>query len=141
MARPSAVSEVFIYRIPAEEAGREGPEHRILRGSDARRGFIDTDASRGQRYIYRVRCAVTVGGVMRLSEATEATVEVCGAGAGDRPVAGRPSPDGSLFELTWTPPPAGLVIYAVRPGPTPAQRPLNCPKPRSSRPGSSRTSG
>ena len=73
---PSAVSEVFIYRIPAEEAGREGLQHRILRGSDNRRGFVDTEALRGQRYIYRVRCAVTVDGVMRLSEATEATVEV-----------------------------------------------------------------
>ena len=73
---PSAVSDVFIYRIPAEEAGREGLQHRILTGSDNRGGFVDTEAQRGQRYIYRVRCAVTVDGVMRLSEATEATVAV-----------------------------------------------------------------
>ena len=73
---PSAVSEVFVYRIPAEEAGREGLQHRILRDSDNRRGFVDTEALRGQRYIYRVRCAVTVDGVMRLSEAIEATVAV-----------------------------------------------------------------
>jgi hypothetical protein len=105
------VSEVFIYRIPAEEAGREGLEHRILRGSDTRRGFIDTEALRGQRYIYRVRCAVTVGGVMRLSEATEATVEVSAVLAPVTDLSlGAHSPDGSRFELTWSPPPTGTVV-------------------------------
>src|SRR5262249_50711408 len=63
---PSAVSEVFVYRIPVEEANREGPQHRILANSGNRGGFIDPDALRGQRYIYRVRCAVTVDGVTRL---------------------------------------------------------------------------
>ena len=117
---PSAVSEVFVYRIPAQEAGREGLEHRILRGSDTRRGFVDTEALRGQRYIYRVRCAVTVGHVMRLSEATEATVEVSAVLA---PVtdlsSGAHSPDGSRFELTWTPPPTGaVVIYRSQTAPS-----------------------
>jgi hypothetical protein len=117
---PSAVSEVFIYRVPAEEAGREGPQHRILTGSDNRGGFVDTEALRAQRYIYRVRCAVTVDGVMRLSEATEATVAVSAVLA---PVSdlsmGAHSPDGSVFELTWTPPPAGnVVIYRGQTGPS-----------------------
>ena len=117
---PSAVSEVFIYRMPAEEAGREGLQHRILTGSDNRGGFVDAEALRGQRYIYRVRCAVTVDGVMRLSEATEATVAVSAVLA---PVAdlsmGVHSPDGSVFELTWTPPPAGrVVIYRGQTGPS-----------------------
>src|SRR5262249_33433187 len=71
---PSAVSEVFVSRIPAEESGREAPQHRILTGRDNRGGFVDAEAPRGQRYIYRVRCAVIVDGVMRLSEATEAGV-------------------------------------------------------------------
>jgi hypothetical protein len=127
---PSAVSELFIYRIPAEEAGREGPEHRILRGSDTRRGFIDTDASRGQRYIYRVRCAVTVGGVMRLSEATEATVEVSAVLAPVTDLSlGAHSPDGSLFELTWTPPPAGrVVIYRSQAGPNAGAETVELPE-------------
>ena len=117
---PSAVSEVFIYRIPAEEAGREGLQHRILTGSDNRGGFVDTEALRGQRYIYRVRCAVTVDGVMRLSEATEATVAVSAVLAPVPDLSmGAHSPDGSVFELTWTPPPAGrVVIYRSQTGPS-----------------------
>jgi hypothetical protein len=116
---PSAVSEVFIYRMPAEEAGREGLQHRILTGSDNREGFVDAEALRGQRYIYRVRCAVTVDGVMRLSEAAEATVAVSAvlAPVGDLSM-GMHSPDGSSFELTWTPPPAGrVVIYRSQTAP------------------------
>ncbi len=105
------MSEVFIYRIPAEEAGREGLQHRILTGGDNRGGFVDTEALRGQRYIYRVRCAVTVDGVMRLSEATEATVAVSAVLAPVPDLSmGAHSPDGSVFELTWTPPPAGRVV-------------------------------
>ena len=116
----SEVSEVFIYRVPAEEAGREGPQHRILTGSDNRGGFVDTDALRGERYIYRVRCAVTVDGVMRLSEATEATVAVTAVLAPVPDLSmGMHSPDGSVFELTWTPPPAGrVVIYRGQTGPS-----------------------
>ena len=117
---PPAVSEVFIYRIPAEGAGREGPQHRILPGRDNRGGFVDTEALPGQRYIYRVRCAVPVDGVMRLSEATEATVAVSAVLAPVPDLAmGVHSPDGSVFELTWTPPPAGrVVIYRDQTGPS-----------------------
>ena len=117
---PSAVSDVFIYRIPAEEAGREGPQHRILTGSDNRGGFVDAEALRGQRYIYRVRCAVTVDGVMRLSEATEASVAVSAVLAPVPDLSmGVHSSDGSVFELTWTPPPAGrVVIYRGQTGPS-----------------------
>ena len=108
---PTAVSEVFIYRMPAEEAGREGLQHRILTGGDNRGGFVDTEALRGQRYVYRVRCAVTVDGVMRLSEATEATVAVSAVLAPVPDLSmGAHSPDGSVFELTWTAPPAGRVV-------------------------------
>jgi hypothetical protein len=108
---PPAVSAVFIYRIPADEAGREGLQHRILTDTDNRGGFVDTLAPRGQTYVYRVRCAGTVDGLMRLSEASEATVEVSAVLA---PVAdlsvGAQSADGSVFDLTWTAPPAGRVV-------------------------------
>ena len=127
---PSAVSEVFIYRIPAQEAGREGLQHRILRDSDTRRGFVDTEALRGQRYIYRVRCAVTVDGVMRLSEATEATVEVSAVLAPVTDLSmGAHSPDGSRFELTWTPPPAGhVVIYRSQTAPSAGAETVELPE-------------
>ncbi|MFG1929984.1 hypothetical protein ACGFK1_04930 [Mycobacterium sp. NPDC048908] len=127
---PSAVSEVFIYRIPAEEAGRERPEHRILRGTDTRRGFVDTEASRGQRYTYRVRCAVTVGGVIRLSEATEATVEVSAVLAPVTDLSlGAYSQDGSRFQLTWTPPPTGtVVIYRSQSAPNAGAETVELPE-------------
>jgi hypothetical protein len=117
---PLAVSEVFIYRVPVEEAGREGPQHRILTGSDNRGGFVDTDALHGQRYIYRVRCAVTVDGVMRLSEAFEAVVAVSAVLAPVPDLSmGVHSPDGSVFELIWTPPRDGrVVIYRGQTGPS-----------------------
>ena len=127
---PSAVSDVFVYRIPAEEAGREGLQHRILMGSDNRGGFVDTEALRGQRYIYRVRCAVTVDGVMRLSEATEATVAVSAVLAPVPDLSmGAHSPDGSVFELTWTPPPAGhVVIYRSQTGPSAGAETVELPE-------------
>ena len=116
---PSAVTEVFIYRMPVEETGRDGLQHRILTGSDNRAGFVDAEALRGHRYIYRVRCAVTVDGVLRLSEATEATVAVSAVLAPVPDLSmGAHSPDGSVFELTWTPPPDGRVaIYRSHTGP------------------------
>jgi hypothetical protein len=128
---PSAVSEVFIYRIPAEAAGREGPQHRILKGNDNRGGFVDPEALGGQRYIYRVRCAVTVDGVMRLSEATEATVVVSAVLAPVPDLSmGVHSPDGSGFELTWTPPPAGrVVIYRGQTGPSAGADSVDLPEP------------
>jgi hypothetical protein len=127
---PSAVSEVFIYRIPAEEAGREGPQHRILMGNDNRGGFVDNEALRGQRYVYRVRCAVTVDGVMRLSEATEAAVAVSAVLSPVPDLSlGAHSPDGSVFELTWTPPPAGrVVIYRSQTGPSPGAESAELPE-------------
>ena len=127
---PSTVSDVFIYRIPAEEAGREGPQHRILMGSDNRGGFVDAEALRGQRYIYRVHCAVTVDGVMRLSEATEATVAVSAVLAPVPDLSmGAHSTDGSVFELAWTPPPAGrVVIYRSQTGPNAGAETVELPE-------------
>jgi hypothetical protein len=50
------VGAVFLSRVPGDEAGREGPPHRILLDRDNRSGFVDLDGIRGQRYVYRV-CA------------------------------------------------------------------------------------
>src|SRR5262249_44606248 len=117
---PSAVSEGFIYRIPLEGANREGTQHPILTDSDNPAGVNDPEAPRGQRYMYRVRCAVTVDGVARLSEATDASVAVSAVLAPVPDLSmGVHSADGSAFELTWTPPPAGrVVIYRGETGPS-----------------------
>ena len=73
---PTAVSAVFVSRVPAHEAGREGPQHRILLDRDNRAGFVDLQAVPGQRYVYRVRAAVPVDGVLRLSAAVDTEVDI-----------------------------------------------------------------
>lgn len=120
---PPAVTNVFVSRIPAGEAQREGPAHRILLSRDNRAGFVDSDAIPGQRYVYRVRAAVPVDGVLRLSAASSAEVDISAvlAPVTDLTVIGAPSapsaPEG--IELSWTPPPSGeVVIYRTQTGPS-----------------------
>lgn len=113
-----AVSTVFVSRVPADEAGREGPQHRILLDRDNRAGFVDADAVPGQRYVYRVRAAVPVDGVLRLSAPVDAEVEIAAvlAPVSDLSVTAAGSSDS--FELTWSPPAAGeVVIYRSQTGP------------------------
>ena len=116
---PSAVSAVFVYRIPPTKPAAKDCSTASCTDSDNRSGFVDTAAARGQTYVYRVRCAATVDGVMRLSEATEATVEVSAVLAPVTDLSlGAQSADGTVFDLTWTPPPAGrVVIYRSQSAP------------------------
>ena len=117
---PTAVSAVFVSRVPAHEAGREGPQHRILLDRDNRAGFVDLEAIPGQRYLYRVRAAVPVDGVLRLSAAVDTEVDVAAvlAPVADLSVTALPGAAG-VFELSWTAPPVGQVaIYRSRRGPT-----------------------
>lgn len=116
---PSAVSAVFVSRLPVEEAGREGPQHRILLDRDNRAGFVDSDPAPGRHYLYRIRAAVPVNGVLRLAAAVEADVEIAAVltPVTDLMVTSAPgSAEG--FELTWKPPAAGeVVIYRSQTGP------------------------
>lgn len=114
-----AVSTVFVYRLPAEEAGPERPDHRILADADNRDGFVDTSTTRGRAYRYRVRCATPVDGVLRLSEAVETVVEVSAALAPvtDLSISAEHT-DADVTDLAWTAPPAGEVaIYRTPHGP------------------------
>jgi hypothetical protein len=115
----AAVSTVFVSRMLAEEAGREGPQHRILLDRDNRAGFVDADAAPGQRYVYRIRAAVPVNGVLRLAAPVDAEVEIAAVltPVTDLMVTSAPgAADG--FELTWKPPAAGAVaIYRSQNGP------------------------
>ncbi|OBG71235.1 MULTISPECIES: hypothetical protein [unclassified Mycobacterium] len=113
-----AVSTVFVSRVLADEAGREGPQHRILLDRDNRAGFVDADAVPGQRYVYRIRAAVPVDGVLRLSAPVDADAEIAAvlAPVSDLSVTAAGSSDS--FELTWQPPAAGeVVIYRSQTGP------------------------
>jgi hypothetical protein len=117
---PAAVGAVFVSRVPAHEAGREGPQHRILLDRDNRAGFVDLQAIPGQRYVYRVRAAVSVDGVLRLSAAVDNEIDIAAvlAPVADLSVTALPGAAG-VFELSWTAPPVGQVaIYRSRRGPT-----------------------
>ncbi|MCZ8380336.1 hypothetical protein O6P37_15815 [Mycobacterium sp. CPCC 205372] len=117
---PAGVSAVYLYRVPAEDADKDGPQYRILPDGDNLNGFVDTGVDRGRRYVYRARCAAPVEGVLRLSEATAFEVEVSAVllPVTDLGVSGG-SEDGTMLELTWTNPPAGkVVIYRTEDGPS-----------------------
>lgn len=118
-AVPPGAHSVVIARIPITEAGRETPQHRILIDRDNRDGFVDVEAVGGQRYLYRVRAAVSVDGVLRLSEFVETEVEIAATLTPVTDLTGAPQPGSDdAFELTWTPPPAGeVVIYRTERGP------------------------
>ncbi|WP_135451350.1 hypothetical protein [Mycobacterium sp. DL99] len=112
------VTAVYVYRVPAADIARDGPQYRILAGTDNLTGFVDTEAVRGERYQYRARCAATVEGVLRLSEAVEADVEVSAVLAPVTDLAVVSGVDAGAFDLTWTPPAGGkVVIYRTESGP------------------------
>lgn len=116
---PAAVSTVFVSRMLTEEAGREGPQHRILLDRDNRAGFVDSDPAPGRHYVYRIRAAVPVDGVLRLAAPVDAEVEIAAVltPVTDLMVTSAPGPaDG--FELSWQAPSAGeVVIYRSQKGP------------------------
>jgi hypothetical protein len=127
---PSAVSTVFVSRMLVEEAGREGPQHRILLDRDNRSGFVDSDPAPGRHYVYRIRAAVPVGGVLRLAAPVDAEVEIAAVlePVTDLMVTSAPgAPDG--FELSWTAPSAGeVVIYRSQTGPAAGAEANDLPK-------------
>lgn len=117
---PPGVSAVYVYRVPAHEAHRDGPQYRILSGQDNLNGFVDVDVERGRRYVYRARCAAPVDGVLRLSEAATDDVAVSAvlAPVTDLTITGS-SADGTVLDLAWTTPPGGrVVVYRSQTGPS-----------------------
>lgn len=127
---PAGVSAVYVYRVPAPEAHRDGPQYRVLGGQDNLTGFVDVDVERGRRYVYRVRCAAPVDGVLRLSEPATGEVEVSAvlAPVTDLTITGS-SADGTVLDLAWTTPPGGRVaVYRSQTGPAPGTEGAELPE-------------
>ena len=114
---PRGVDTVHIYRVPADAPGGDGPQYRILANSDNLTGFIDTEAARGQRYTYRIRCAAAVDGVMRLSEAADVELEISAVLSAVTDLA-LTSSGSDTYDLSWTDPPHGRVVVYRSQSPT-----------------------
>lgn len=113
------VDTVRVYRVPAELAAHDGPAFRIAADEANLSGFVDRDAERGGRYVYRVRCEVEVDGVIRLSEAVQVDIQVSAVRepVTDLTLRLHGDPDGEAVDLEWTPPRFGHVLLFRTPEP------------------------
>ena len=126
---PPGVTAVHVFRIPIDEVDRDEAQYRILAGSENLAGFVDTEPVRGQRYRYRARCAANVDGVVRLSDAAEADVELAAALAPVTDMTVESGADGVSCDLSWTPPAGGQVaIYRTQSGPSAGAEAIELPE-------------
>ncbi len=108
------VSRVRVLRIPLD--GRSpvtnDPRHRILADQPNFGGFVDRDAQRGHRYLYRAICEVEVDGHTRLSPAAQSEVLVSAVlePVSDLQITTYGQGDDLHFDLGWTPPDIGAVV-------------------------------
>ncbi|QOW00156.1 hypothetical protein RCF27_07065 [Rhodococcus pyridinivorans] len=108
------VSRVRVLRIPLD--GRSpvtnDPRHRILADQPNFGGFVDRDAQRGHRYLYRAICEIEVDGHTRLSPSAQAEVLVSAVlePVTDLEVTTYGQDDDLRFDLRWTPPEIGAVV-------------------------------
>ena len=113
---------VRVLRIPLEGSTppRDDPRNQICIDQPNLTGFVDTEATRGMRYLYRVQAEVNVGVSVRLSRPKQQDIQVSVvlAAVDDLDVA--LSEDGSRFDLVWTTPQAGVVqVYRLSTPPPP----------------------
>lgn len=128
------VTAVRVLRIPLEGNRKVSNDsrYRILGLEANLGGFVDRDAERGKRYLYRAICEAEVEGVTRLSQHTQAEVAVSvvltpvtdlriSAHGGDGDQRDGDQRDGDQrFDLEWTNPGAGqVVVYRTESGPKP----------------------
>lgn len=124
-------SRVRVLRIPLDGSVRVETDarHRILATEANIGGFVDGEAERGRRYLYRAIGEVEVDGRTLLSSAAQAEVAVSVV---LEPVANlavhtHGAGDDARFDLEWTAPAAGTVVmYRTEVGPRPGlgQEPL-----------------
>lgn len=121
------VCAVHVYRVPIELAERDGPAFRIAADEPNLTGFVDHDAERGRRYLYRLRCEVEVDGIVRLSEAVECDLGISAVRepVNDLKLTMDHRRDGVVFDLEWTTPQFGRVTVFRTPGPPNADAQAN----------------
>jgi hypothetical protein len=120
---------VHVFRIPIDEVDRDEAQYRIMTAGENLAGFVDTEPVRGQRYRYRARCAVNIDGVVRLSEAAEADVELAAALMPVTDLVVETAADGASCDLSWTPPAGGQVtIYRSQNGPSAGAEAIELPQ-------------
>lgn len=113
---------VRVFRIPLEGSTpvRDDPRNQISADKPNLTGFVDTEATRGMRYLYRAMAEVTVGSSVRLSRPRQQEVLVSVVLAGVEDLEVSIAEDNSRFDLTWTTPEAGHVrVYRVSTPPPP----------------------
>lgn len=126
---PPGVTAVHVFRVPIDEIDRDEAQYRIMTAGENLAGFVDTEPVRGQRYRYRARCAVNVDGVVRLSEAAEADVELAAALMPVTDLMVETAADGASCDLSWTPPAGGQVaIYRSQNGPSAGAEAIELPQ-------------
>ena len=107
-------TRVQVFRIPVQlAAGASGdPAYRILADETNLGGFVDTEADRGQRYLYQVFAEAEFDGVARLSAPSNSEVLVSAVHEPVRDLRFELLDDdrAPLFDLTWTVPPGGQVV-------------------------------
>ncbi|MDO5051566.1 MAG: hypothetical protein Q4E05_01585 [Pseudoclavibacter sp.] len=107
-------TRVQVFRIPVQKAaGASGdPLYRILADEANLGGFVDTEADRGQRYLYQVFAEAELDGVSRLSApiSNELLVSAVHEPVRDLSFELEDSEDAPLFDLRWSVPPGGQVV-------------------------------
>lgn len=107
---------VHVYRIPLHSAaGASGdPRFRILPDRTNLDGFVDTEAVRGEKYLYQVMTEALVNSGAQLSPPASVRVDVTAVheAVNDLSFMLHDDERSPLFDLAWTAPPGGeVVIY------------------------------
>ena len=105
---------VQIFRVPAREAAqfRGDPRYRIAADSPNMFGFVDTNPTRGEQYLYQVLAEADVDGVTRLSAAESRQLQISTIHEPIRDLSFtlHDGEEGPLFDLEWSVPPGGRVV-------------------------------
>ncbi|GAA3031452.1 hypothetical protein GCM10010528_10810 [Gordonia defluvii] len=107
---------VRVFRIPLDEGGpiTTDPRYQIALTEPNLTGFVDADAPRGRRYLYRAQAEVPVGNQLRLSRPAQQEILVSVKLTSIADLAVAISANNSQFDLSWTTPEGGQDVRIFR---------------------------